>query len=131
MANTTARILTWPEGHSCTEPAAGGQLCHGPCHAGGSVAWLRGSLEPLTLFSGTVPAQSCSNTLVIQAQHERRDWTSNFAACQEGLCQKIHRQQHICTTFRFTDTFPNQIYLFRMKFSSFEAVSGSADRRCL
>lgn len=67
---------------------------------------------------GIVPARSCSNTLMIQAQHEWRGWTGNFAACQEGLCQKIHRQQHTCTTFSFTDTFPKQIYLLGMKFSS-------------
>lgn len=58
------------------------------------MALLRNSLEPLTRFSGMVPAQSCSNTLVIQAQHEWQGWTGNFAACQEGLRQKIHCQQH-------------------------------------
>lgn len=87
-----------------------------PCRQ--DMALLRNSLEPLPCFSGMVPAQSCSNTLVIEAQHEWWGWTGNFAACQEGLCQKIHRQQHTCTTFSFTDTFPKQIYLLRMKFSS-------------
>lgn len=46
-----------------------------PCRQ--DIALLRNSLEPLTRFSGMVPAQSCSNTLVIQAQHEWWGWTGN------------------------------------------------------